>query len=461
MAPLQRYDVLVIGAGQAGVPLAHALASQGRLVALAERKQVGGSCVNFGCTPTKAALASARLAHDARRASEFGVRIPSVDVDFAAVIDRARRIAAESRAGLEKGLQSGNPRWMRAHARLAGRDGKTFRVTVGGEELAAGEVVLDTGTRTRVPKIEGIAGVPFLHAGNWLDLQERPEHVIVLGGGVIALEMSQFYRRMGSRVTVIERSARIAKQEDQDVSAALQAALAAEGIAFRLQTTTESVARSETGVTVHMRRAGTAEAVQGSHLFVATGRKPNTDDLGLETVGVVVSADGIVTADERLSTNVPGIWVAGDIRGGPQFTHSSWDDYRILLGQMTGRGHRTTRRIIPYAIFTDPELGRVGLDEQQAQRSGRDVDVHRFEMARNGRARERGSAAGFIKVIVEKGSRLILGATALADQGAEMIHLYVDLMNAGAPARVLRDAIHVHPTLAEAAQSAVAGVTGD
>jgi pyruvate/2-oxoglutarate dehydrogenase complex dihydrolipoamide dehydrogenase (E3) component len=459
MASEERYDLVVIGGGQGGIPLAHALAGEGRRVALAERKQLGGSCVNFGCTPTKAAIASARLAQDARRASEFGVRIPSVDVDFAAVIARARAIAAESRIGLEKKLRDrDNPKWLEGHARLAGRDGSGFVVRLGDLEVRTREVVLDTGTRTVVPKIPGIETVPFLHAGNWLDTNERPDHVLMLGGGVIALEMSQFYRRMGSRVTVIERNPRVAKTEDEDVSQAICEALASEGVAFVLDTVTDSISSGSGEVRLTVQSGGRTESLTGSHLFVATGRKPNTDDLGLESVGVAMSPAGIVQADERLATNVPGIWVAGDIRGGPQFTHTSWDDYRILLSQMTGRGGRTTKRIVPYAIFTDPELGRVGMTEAEARASGRAHTVHRFDMSHSGRARERGSVAGFIKVIVESGSGAILGAAALADQGAELIHLYVDLMNAGAKASVIRDAVHIHPTLAEAFQSAIADV---
>jgi pyruvate/2-oxoglutarate dehydrogenase complex dihydrolipoamide dehydrogenase (E3) component len=458
MAEPRSFDVVIIGGGQAGIPLAHALAGEGRSVALIERKHLGGSCVNFGCTPTKAAVASARLAHEIGRAREFGVEVAGWAVDFPAVIDRARAIAAESRAGLERGLSGPNPAWLRGQARLAGRDGQAFKVRMDGEELRAREVVLNTGTRTRVPPIAGIEGVPFVHAGNWLDHRERPEHVIVLGGGVIALEMSQFYRRMGSRVTIVERGPRIAKTEDEPVSLGLQDVFRGEGIELRLGTVTEAVSRNGAGVRVRVKGAQGAEELTGSHLFVATGRQPNTDDLGLETVGVTVGRDGAVGVDERLSTPVPGLWVGGDIRGGPQFTHTSWDDYRILFDQMTGHGARTTRRIVPYAIFTDPEVGRVGMNEAQAKASGRAFDLHRFEMARNGRARERGSSVGFVHVIVERGTHLILGATVFADQGAELVHLYVDLMNAGAPATVMRDAVHIHPTMSEGIQSAVAGV---
>ena len=453
-------DVLIIGAGQAGVPLAHALVEAGRSVILAERRHLGGSCINFGCTPTKAAIASARLAHDARRAAELGVRIRDLEVDFGAVIRRARTIAVEARQGLEKRFaQAANPALLRGHARLAGRKGDRFAVQVGERTATAREVVLDTGTRTRVPAIPGLRAVRFLHAGNWLDHEERPEHLLVLGGGVVAVEMAQFYRRMGSEVTILERGERILGGEDEDVSSEIQAALSAEGIEFRLATATEEVIPDGAGVRLRIRKEGGAGEVRGTQLFVATGRTPNTDDLGLETVGVKTSETGIVIVDERLQTTVPGIWAAGDIRGGPQFTHTSWDDFRILLAQMTGRGGRTTQRIVPYAVFMDPELGRVGMGEREARASGRVYDVHRYEMRRNGRARERGTTSGFIKVIVERETNQVLGATALAEQGAELVHLFVDVMNAGAPATVIRDAVHIHPTLAEAVQSAVANVS--
>jgi pyruvate/2-oxoglutarate dehydrogenase complex dihydrolipoamide dehydrogenase (E3) component len=456
MSERERYDVLIIGAGQAGVPLVHALAAASRRVALAERARVGGSCVNFGCTPTKAALASARLAYEARRAATFGVRIPTVDVDFAAVLERARAIAEESRIGIERRFAGqDNPTLLRGQGRFTGRDGADFALRVGERDVRAGAVVLDTGMRSSVPPIEGLDRVPWLHAGNWLDHPERPRHLLMLGGGVIALEMSQFYARMGSEVTLIERGPRLAKNEDEDVAISIQSQFASEGIALRLNATTRRVDRDDDGIRVTLSSGGAAEELRGSHLFVATGRTPNTGDLGLETIGLELGPGGIVPVDERLATSVTGVWAAGDIRGGPQFTHTSWDDYRILKSQLLGDGVRTTRRIVPYAIFTDPELGRVGMTEGEAKRTGTAHEVMRFDMSRNGRARQSGGTAGFIKVLVEPGTGRILGACVLASQGAELVHLYVDLMNAGAPASVIRDAVHIHPTLSEAIQSAV------
>jgi pyruvate/2-oxoglutarate dehydrogenase complex dihydrolipoamide dehydrogenase (E3) component len=430
------YDVLIVGGGQAGPPLARALAKAGKKVALAERKYLGGSCVNFGCTPTKAAIASARLSHLARRATEFGLRIPQVEIDFPAVLRRAGAIALESRTGLDKSFEgSDNPKLLRGHARFLGPG---FELQVGSMRVSATQVVLDTGTRTAVPTIPGLEKVAYIHSGNWLDHTELPQRLAMIGGSYIGLEMAQFYRRMGSQVAVWETSPRVAVHEDEDVSTAIQQFLEREGIQFHLN--------------AHIQ---TIEQLQATHVFAATGRKPNTDDLGLETVGVETSEHGFVKIDKRLATNVPGIWAAGDIRGGPLFTHTSWDDYRILLSQMAGDGSRTTDRIVPYAMFTDPELGRVGLTEHDAREKGLKFRVSRFEMKRNGKAREIGEPDGFINVLLEEGTGKILGAAVLAVEGAELVHMFIDIMNAGASSTVIRDAIHIHPTLAEAVQSAV------
>jgi len=425
------FDVVIIGGGQAGIPLAWALAKKGLQIALAERKYLGGSCVNFGCTPTKAALASARVAHLARRAAEFGLRIPEVSVDFPAVIQRARGIAWESRHSHETALEnSENPKWLRGHARLEGPN----RVRVGEDVVATKQIVLNTGTRSTIPAIPGLQHC--IHAGNWLDHDRLPERLRVIGGGYIGLEMAQFYRRMGSAVSVWETGPRVAAHEDEEVSAALQGFLEKEGIEFHLNARIDSIA-------------------DGEIVFAATGRTPNTNDLGLETAGVACDAHGIVKVDRRLATNVPGIWAAGDIRGGPMFTHTAWDDYRMLLSQMAGDGSRTTDRILPYAVFTDPELGRVGLTEREAKEQGRRFRVQRFELKRNGKARELGEPEGFIQVLTDEATDRILGAAVVCTEAAELVHMYVDIVNAGAPASVIRDAVHIHPTLAEAVQSAV------
>ena len=450
------YDVLVVGGGQAGIPLAYKLAAEGMSVALAERKDLGGSCVNFGCTPTKAAIASARVAHQARRASEYGLEIPEVRIDFPAVLQRAKEIAHLKRGGLDKGLENaGNPTLIRGHARFEGREDGVFGLRVGDEPVLARQVVLDTGTRTLTPPIEGLDEVDYIESGNWLEKTQLPESLAVIGGSYIGLEMAQFYNRMGSRVTVVVgRSGHIAPLEDDDVTEALHAILAEEGVEFVFCERAESVAGDDGSLTLTLDGGDPAE-LNVSHLFVATGRLPNTDDLGLENIGLETDR-GIVEVDERLATPVEGVWAAGDIRGGPMFTHTSWDDHRILLSQMAGDGSRTTARVVPYAIFTDPELGRVGMTEREAREAGYEVEVMTFDMRQeNGKARETGENKGLIKVVADATDRRILGAAVLTAEGAELVHTYIDLMNAEATLDVLQNAIHIHPTLAEDIQSVV------
>lgn len=456
MSEYESFDVLIIGAGQAGIPLAHALAKAGKRVGLAEREHLGGSCVNFGCTPTKAVISSARMVHQARRAAEFGLRIPTIEVDFQAVLERAKRIVTESRKSLREGLEnSDNPKLLCGPARIEGRESNRFRVRINDEALTTKQVVLDTGTRSLIPPIEGLADIDFIHSENWLEKTDLPKHLTIIGGGYIGLEMGQFYRRMGSRVTVIEESSHITGQEDEDVAKELQGLLETDGIEFQLNRQVRRVASFNSRLVLTTEGSDGAQQLEASHVFVATGRKANTDDLGLETIGVGVSDTGIVKANERLETNVKGIWVAGDIRGGPMFTHTSWDDYRVLMSQLTGDGSHTTDRVVPYAIFTDPELGRVGTTEREARKSGKKIRVGRYQMKKNGKAREQGDTEGFVKVVVDADTKRILGAAVLAVEGAELVHMYVDVMNAGAPYTVIKDAVHIHPTMAEALQSAL------
>ena len=447
------YDVLIIGAGQAGIPLAYSLAGDGKSVALAERQHLGGSCVNFGCTPTKAAIASGSVAASARRAAEFGVRVPEVGVDFPAVLERARGIVNKKTGGIQRGLeQTDNPELIWGHARFEGREGDNFRVSVGERSVLAREVVIDTGTRTAIPPVDGIESVDYITSGNWLYNEELPERLAIIGAGYIGLEMAQLYRRMGSNVTVIGSAERVAPHEDEEVSDGLRSILEDEGVEFRLGSRAEKVERAEDGIRITLNGG---ESVADTNVFIATGRVPNTDDLGLENVGLQTS-DGVIGVDKHLATSVEGIWAAGDIRGGPMFTHTAYDDFRVLASQMSGDGSHTTDRVVPYAIFTDPELGRAGMTEREARDAGYDVDVKTFEMKNDGKAQELGETSGFIKVMVNRADSRMLGAAVLAHSGGELVHMYADLMNAGAPYTVMRDAVHIHPTLAEAIQSAVA-----
>ena len=453
------YDLLVIGAGQAGPPLAIALAKKGWRAALAERKLLGGSCVNFGCTPTKAVIASARVAWLARRGREFGIRIPSVEPDLVAVLERARGIVTQSRTALREALVGEkNLTLLPGHARFESREKGGFRVRVGDDIVRAAQVVIDTGTRSRIPAVPGLDTVDFSTAENWIDRPELPDHLVILGGGYTGLEMAQFYRRMGSRVTVVEPSSDIAAREDPEVSQAIRTLLESEDVAFRLKTSVARVERGGGGVRLSLKSKGGRDSLSGSHVFVATGRKPNTDDLGLEAIGMEPAPDGTIGVNPRLATSVRGVWAAGDVRGGPMFTHTAWDDYRILLSQLAGDRSRTTERIVPYAIYTDPQLGRVGMTETQARQAGREVRVGRFELRKNGKAKEIGETEGFVKVVADARSDRILGAAVLASEGAELVHLFVAVMNARARSALIRDAIHVHPTLAEAVQSAVSAL---
>ena len=455
----ETFDLLVIGGGQGGIPLAHALAKKGMRVALAERKHLGGSCVNFGCSPTKAVIASARVAQLARRGDEFGVAIGEVKPDFPRVLARARDIVMQSRAGLRDGFRrEGAPRLLEGHARFEGREGRAFVLRVGSRTVRARQVVINTGTRSRIPPVPGLSKTSYINAESWLDHPELPAHLLVLGGGYTGLEMAQFYRRMGSRVTVVDDSPEIAGREDPEVAGALRQFLESEDIEFRLNARVERVRREERGVQARLRQNGRGVRLDGSHLFLAAGRRPNTDDLGLETVHLKTSPDGFLEVNRRLATAVRGIWAAGDVRGGPMFTHTSWDDHRVLLSQLAGDRSRTTDRVLAYAIYTDPQLGRVGLTEAEARKARRDVRVARFEMSKNGKAREIGEPGGFIKVLADRKSGRILGAAIVAVEAAEMVHIYVTLMNAKVPYRVVRDAVFIHPTLAEAVQGAAAAL---
>jgi pyruvate/2-oxoglutarate dehydrogenase complex dihydrolipoamide dehydrogenase (E3) component len=455
---MKHYDVIIIGAGQAGEPLSKSLAKAGRTVALIESTHLGGSCVNFGCTPTKAAIASARVAHVARHASEYGIRVNFAQPDFKAVLARAKAIVHQSRSFLNKSFtEHGNPQLICGHAKLAGRDGERFRISAGEQQLSAAQVILDTGTRSVVPPIDGLNEIDYIAAETWLERDVLPKHLVMIGAGAIGLEMAQFYRRMGAEVSVIGDGQQVAEHEDPDVAQAIQRYLEAEGINFVLSAKAIRVRKSLSGISVTVTRTDeqTEQQVDASHVFVATGRKPNTDDLGLDTIGLNTTKKGTLDVDQCLRTSVPGVWAVGDIRGGPMFTHTSWDDYRIVESQLIGDQSRTTNRVVPYAIFTDPELGRVGMSETQARAAGKPIKVTHFEMKHNGKARELGEMEGFIKVIIDSDTQRILGAAVLCSGAAELVHIYVALMNAQAPYTMLENAIQIHPTLSEAIQSAV------
>jgi pyruvate/2-oxoglutarate dehydrogenase complex dihydrolipoamide dehydrogenase (E3) component len=467
------FDFVIVGGGQAAIPLAYALAEKGKRTLVVERKNLGGSCINFGCTPTKAAIASAKLAHQARRSSEFGIKIPEVLVDFSDVIGKASKIASTSREELEKEIKtSSGISYLHGHASFHGRDDEGhFRIKIrdGSQEgttVSCEQVILNCGTRSAIPEIPGLKSIAsrVLDADTWLGTHQQypeksaPRKIVMLGSSYIGLEMGQFYSRMGSEVVLIEEGPRSARHEDDDVAEVLQKSLRQEGMEFICNTQILEIEPAENGIRMKVLNSISKKesAVEASHFFIATGRTPNTGDLGLETIELRTSPGGFIPVNEKLSTQVKGVWVAGDIRGGPMFTHTSWDDYRILDSQILGDGSRTTKRIVPYAMFTDPELGRVGMSEADAKKSGRNFVVAKFEFADNGKANELRETKGFIKLIADPEKDELLGAAVLGADGAELVQIYVTLMNARAPYSVIRDAIYIHPTLCEAVQSAVA-----
>jgi len=452
-------ETAIIGGGQAGIPLARALAEAGRPIVLFESTHLGGSCVNFGCTPSKAMIASARLAADARQGAHLGIHIPEVQVDFLAVMERARSLVAEAVQELDASFaKADNPVLVRAHARLEGRVGNQFLIRAGETVVRANRVVLDTGTRTARPPLLGLNRIPVITAETWISLRTLPCRLLVLGGSYIALEMAQAFQRLGSAVTVIQKADQLAEREDKDTAHELRAALERDGCRIILNADAQRVEALESGVRIHLAN----EHLDGTHLLLAIGRQPNTDDLGLETIGVRLNEHGLTEVDDHLATNVANVWAVGDIRGGPAFTHTAYDDFRVLQSQFIGGGKETRCPIAPYAMFTTPELGRVGLSETEARKSGKRFRVGKRLMTESGKARKLGKTEGFIKVIVDAETDAILGATALCEQGSEIVQLFVELMNNGATTGTVRSAVHIHPTLSEAAKNAVlAAANGD
>lgn len=444
---MPHYDALVIGSGQAGNPLSHKLADLGWTVALVEKDRLGGTCINTGCTPTKTMVASAQVAHYARHAARWGVQTEGVRVDLAAVVARKDRVVDQWRSGIARKVeQRKNLHLYHGHARFTG----PRQVRVGDETLEGERVFIDTGTRPIVPPIEGLADVGALDNAGAMRLTEVPEHLLVLGGGYIGLEFGQMFRRFGSQVTVVHRGPQILPREDADVVEALQHALEAEGLRFVLGASTTRAARQDSGVALTVQVGDAVETVRGSHLLVATGRRPNTDDLGLENAGIATDAHGFVRVNERLETSVPGVWALGDVKGGPAFTHISYNDYQIVYANLVEGGARTTdHRIVPYAVFTDPQLGRVGLTEREARATGRPLKVGKIPMSWVARAIERDETAGLMKLVVDAETDQILGAAILSLEGGELVQILHAAMLAKAPYTLLKGAIYIHPTLAE------------
>ena len=443
-----RYDAIVIGTGQAGPSLAARLAGAGMKVAVAERKRFGGTCVNNGCIPTKALVASAYAAFMARRAADYGVALEgSVSVDMKRVKARKDEIVRRSNQGVEK--------WMRGLSGATVYQGQARfegpqAVRVDGELLEAERIFINVGGRATVLEMPGLDAVPFLNNSSIMEVDFLPRHLLVVGGSYIGLEFAQMYRRFGSEVSVVEMAERLIHREDEDVSRVIQEILEGEGVRVRLGARCLAVERRGDSVAIRVECGSGAPELQGSHLLLAVGRRPNTDDLGLEAAGVATDERGFIRVDDQLRASVPGIWALGDCNGRGAFTHTSYNDYEIVAANMLDGESRSVKDRIPiYGLFVDPPLGRVGMTVAEVRATGRPALVGMRPMTKVGRAVEKGETRGFMKIVVDAETRRILGAAILGVGGDEAIHCIADVMYAGAQASVLQRAVHIHPTVAE------------
>jgi pyruvate/2-oxoglutarate dehydrogenase complex dihydrolipoamide dehydrogenase (E3) component len=442
------YDAVIIGTGQAGPALARRLVAAGWKVAIIERKFFGGTCINTGCTPTKTLIASGYAAHLTRRAAEFGVTLSGTpSVDMKAVKARKDAVTMASRAAVEgslKGLQGCTV--YEAHARFIGPK----QIKVADEVLRADKIFINVGGRAVIPSIPGLDEVAYLTNSSMMNVDFLPAHLIVLGGSYVGLEFAQLYRRFGSEVTVIEPAPRLVSREDEDVSRAIADILEVEDIDIRVNSKAVGVKKQGAGIAVTIETAGTRSQIDGSHLLLAVGRRPNTDDLGLEHAGVVTDARGYVEVDDQLRTSVPGIWALGDCNGRGAFTHTSYNDFEIVAANLLDNDQRrVTDRITAYALYIDPPLGRAGMTEAEVRKSGRPALIATMAMENVSRAYEKSETKGFMKILVDRETKEILGASLLGLSGDEVIHCILDTMYAKAPSTVLQRAMHIHPTVSE------------
>jgi pyruvate/2-oxoglutarate dehydrogenase complex dihydrolipoamide dehydrogenase (E3) component len=442
------YDAIVIGTGQSGPALARRLVAAGQKVAIIERKLFGGTCVNTGCTPTKTLVASAYAAHIARRAADYGVRIEGqVKVDMKAVKARMDAVVAPSRDGVEQSLKTREGCTVyEGHGRFVAEK----KVAVNASELVAERIFLNVGARAAIPPIPGLDHVPYLTNSSMMDVDFLPAHLIILGGSYVGLEFGQTYRRFGGEVTVIEAGPRLIGREDEDVSQAVADFLREEGIDVRVGSKVTRVEKQGNSVAVNVESAGKNSQIVGTHLLVATGRRPNTDNLGLDKAGVAIDAHGYIQVDDQLRTNVAGIWALGDCNGRGAFTHTSWNDFEIVAANLLDDDQRrVSDRITAYALYTDPPLGRVGMTEAEVRKTGKHALIATLAMEDVSRARERGETKGFMKILVDRESKQILGASFLGLAGDEVVHSVLDVMYAKAPYTVIQRAMHIHPTVSE------------
>ena len=445
---MEEFDAIIIGSGQGGNPLAEALIAAGKKTAMIERQDVGGTCINRGCTPTKTMVASARVAWLARRGADYGVHTGPVTVDMGRVRERKRAIVSSFRQSREKRLEKVKADLIRGEASFTGPRQLRVALNGGGERLLrAGQIFIDTGTHSAKPPIAGLDAVPHLDNDSIMELDRVPEHLLVLGGGYIGVEFSQMFRRFGSQVTVIQAGPQLLREEDEDVAAEVLKILREDGIDVLLNARAQEV---KPGIALKVAIEGKTQTVEGSHLLLATGRVPNTGALKPAAGGVETDERGFIRANERLETSAPGVYVIGDVKGGPAFTHISYDDYRILKANLLDRGNRTTRdRMVPYTVFMDPQLGRVGMTEAEAKKSGRKIRVARMPMTSVARALEVDETRGLMKAIVDAETEEIVGATVLGLEGGEVMSVLQMAMMGHLKWSVLHDAVLAHPTLAE------------
>ncbi len=441
------YDAIIIGTGQAGPALARRLAGAGQKVAIIERGRFGGTCINTGCTPTKTLVASAYAMHTARRGADYGFSAGEIKVDMRKVKARKDYVAGLSNKGVERSLKElKNGTVYEGHARFVG----PHQVEVNGETLRADKIFINVGGRASVPQIPGLDQVKYLTNSSMMDVDFLPRHLLVLGGSYIGLEFGQMYRRFGSEVTIVEIGPRLIPREDEDVSQAVTGFLDREGVQVELNAKCLSLSKRGDDIVMALDGEGGKREVVGSHLLVATGRQPNTDDLGLDRAGIKHDARGYIEVDDELRTNVPGVWALGDCNGRGAFTHTSWNDFEIVSANLLdGDRRKVSDRIVAYALYTDPPLGRAGMTETEVRKSGRRALMAKVAMEDVSRAFEKGETEGFMKVLVDADSKQILGASFLGVSGDEVIHCVLDTMYAKAPYTVIERAMHIHPTVAE------------
>jgi pyruvate/2-oxoglutarate dehydrogenase complex dihydrolipoamide dehydrogenase (E3) component len=445
---MEDFDAIIIGSGQGGNPLAEALIAAGKKTAMIERQDVGGTCINRGCTPTKTMVASARVAYLARRGADYGVQTGPVTIDMGRVRERKRAIVSSARQSREKRLEKVKANLIRGEASFTGPKQLRVALNDGGERLLrADQIFIDTGTHSAKPPVAGLDTVSYLDNDSIMELDQVPEHLLVLGGGYIAVEFGQMYRRFGSSVTIIQAGPQLLREEDEDVAAEVLKILREDGIDVLLNARAQEV---KPGIALQVAIEGKLQTIEGSNLLLATGRVPNTSALKPAAGGIEIDERGFIRANERLETSAPGVYVIGDVKGGPAFTHISYDDYRILKANLLDGGNRTTRdRMVPYTVFMDPQLGRVGMTENEAKKSGRKIRVARMPMSSVARALEVDETRGLMKAIVDAETEEILGVTVLGLEGGEVMSVLQMAMMGHLKWSVLHDAVLAHPTLAE------------